>query len=86
MPHLGQRRLHTLSECDCQRAHQMADDLAERVMKEVGVEGAMELHTDPCRRYYCAMCDLDGCPIRRAPFGGRPTLTLDEAVQPDMPR
>lgn len=69
-----------------ERSHQMADDLAERVMKEVGVEGVMELHTDPCRRYYCAMCDLDPCPIRREPFRGRPPLTLDEAVQPDMPR
>ncbi|MEX2221123.1 MAG: cation diffusion facilitator family transporter [Candidatus Rokuibacteriota bacterium] len=69
-----------------ERSHQMADDLAERVMKEVGVEGVMELHTDPCRRYYCAMCDLDPCPIRRESFRGRPPLTLDEAVQPDMPR
>jgi hypothetical protein len=31
------------------------------------------------------MCDLEACPIRRAPFGGRPALTLEEAVQPDMP-
>ena len=43
-------------------------------------------HTDPCHRAYCAMCDLDDCMVRREPFRGRPPLTLEEAVQPDMPR
>lgn len=69
-----------------ERSHDLAEDLAERVMKELGAEGEMTLHTDPCHRIYCRMCDLDGCPIRREPFAGRPPLTLDEAVQPDMPR
>jgi len=31
------------------------------------------------------MCDLDDCPVRREPFRARPPLTLEEAVQPDMP-
>ncbi|HEY7040860.1 MAG TPA: cation diffusion facilitator family transporter [Methylomirabilota bacterium] len=69
-----------------ERSHELAEDLAERVMKELGVDGEMILHTDPCHRIYCRMCDLDGCPVRREPFAGRPRLTLDEAVQPDMPR
>jgi len=69
-----------------ERSHELAEDLAERVIKEVGVEGEMTLHTDPCHRIYCAMCDLRDCPVRRAPFAHRPPLTLDEAVQPDMPR
>jgi cation diffusion facilitator family transporter len=69
-----------------ERSHETAEDLAERLIKEVGVEGEMTLHTDPCHRVYCRMCDLDDCPVRREPFGGRPTLTLEEAVQPDMPR
>ena len=69
-----------------ERSHELAEDLAERVMKELGVEGEMVLHTDPCHRIYCRMCDLDSCPVRREPFVGRPRLTLDEAVQPDMPR
>lgn len=68
-----------------EHSHELAEELAEQVIKEMGVEGEMTLHTDPCHRVYCAMCDLEDCPIRRAPFGGRPTLTLEEAVQPDMP-
>ena len=69
-----------------ERSHELAEDVGERVMKELGVEGEMTLHTDPCHRIYCRMCDLDDCPVRREPFTGRPPLTLDEAVQPDMPR
>jgi len=69
-----------------ERSHELAEDLGERVMKELGAEGEMTLHTDPCHRIYCRMCDLDVCPVRREPFTGRPRLTLDEAVQPDMPR
>ena len=69
-----------------ERSHELAEDLGERVMKELGVEGEMTLHTDPCHRVYCRMCDLEDCAIRRDLFTGRPPLTVDEAVQPDMPR
>ena len=69
-----------------ERSHELSEDVAERVMKDLGVEGEMTLHTDPCHRIYCRMCDLDDCPIRREAFAGRPRLTLEEAVQPDMPR
>src|SRR6266851_3446092 len=69
-----------------ERSHELAEDLGERVMKELGAEGEMTLHTDPCHRVYCRMCDLADCPVRREVFTGRPRLTLEEAVQPDMPR
>jgi cation diffusion facilitator family transporter len=67
------------------RAHELAEDLALQVIKEVGVEGELSFHTDPCHHAYCAMCDLKDCPVRREPFRDRPLLTLEEAVQPDMP-
>ncbi len=69
-----------------ERSHELAEELAEQVVKDLGVEGEMTLHTDPCHRIYCRMCDLEDCPIRRDLFLHRPPLTLDEAVQPDMPR
>ena len=46
----------------------------------------MVFHTDPCHRTYCEVCDLEDCPIRREPFLKATPLTLEEAVQPDMPR
>ena len=67
------------------RAHDLAESLAETVIRQLGVEGEFAFHTDPCHRIYCAMCDLDECPVRREPFRDRPRLTLEEAVHPDMP-
>src|SRR5437867_2855934 len=67
------------------RAHEVAEDLAARVIRDLGVEGEMIFHTDPCHRAYSAMCELGDCPVRREPFAAPPPLTLEEAVQPDMP-
>jgi len=67
------------------RAHEVAEDLADRVIRALGVDGELIFHTDPCHRAYCPMCDLTDCPVRREPFRARPPLTLEEAVQPDMP-
>jgi cation diffusion facilitator family transporter len=67
------------------QAHELSEDLAARVIADLGVEGELVFHTDPCHRIYCAMCDLDDCTIRREPFRDRPTLSLEEAVRPDMP-
>lgn len=69
-----------------ERAHDLSEDVATRVMRDLGAEGEMVFHTDPCHRIYCPMCDLEDCPIRREPFVKQTPLTLEEAVQPDMPR
>src|SRR5262245_40530640 len=68
------------------RAHELAESLAEQAIAELAMEGEIVFHTDPCHRAYCGMCDLDDCMVRREPFRGRAPLTLEEAVQPDMPR
>jgi cation diffusion facilitator family transporter len=68
-----------------EQAHDVSEDVAARVIRDLGVEGEMVFHTDPCHRTYCSVCDLEGCPIRREPFLKVTPLTLEEAVQPDMP-
>jgi cation diffusion facilitator family transporter len=67
------------------RAHGVSEDVAARIIDDLGVEGEMVFHTDPCHRIYCATCDLEAGPIRREPFLAATPLTLEEAVQPDMP-
>ena len=67
------------------KAHGVSEDVAARVIDDLGVEGEMVFHTDPCHRIYCVTCDLEACPIRREPFLAATPLTLEEAVQPDMP-
>jgi len=69
-----------------ERAHDLSEEVAKRAMRDLGVEGEMVFHTDPCHRIYCAVCDLADCPIRREPYRGTIPMTLEEAVQPDLPR
>jgi hypothetical protein len=69
-----------------ERAHDVSEDVAARVIRDLGVEGEMVFHVDPCHRTYCEVCDLEDCPIRRKPFIKVTPLTLEEAVQPDMPK
>jgi cation diffusion facilitator family transporter len=66
-----------------ERAHDLAESLAARVVRELGNEGELTFHTDPCQRTYCRMCDVEACSVRVQPYAGRPPLTPDEAVRPD---
>ena len=65
-------------------AHDAADAFERQVIKSCGIEGEIVFHTDPCRRAYCARCDIPACPIRVEPFQSRPALTVEEIVQPDF--
>lgn len=67
-------------------AHAAIDRFERRVMDRFGEEGEIEIHIDPCWRHYCAACEYEPCPVRRAPFESRPPLTVDEAVHPDPPK
>jgi cation diffusion facilitator family transporter len=67
-----------------ERAHDAANAFERDVIAACGIEGEIVFHTDPCRRFYCARCDIADCPIRAKPFRGRSPLTVDDVVQPDM--
>ena len=66
-----------------EQAHEATDAFAEQVLAACTVEGEIIFHTDPCRRALCAICDVEGCPVRVEPFLGRPPLTLHEATSTD---
>jgi hypothetical protein len=66
-----------------EKAHAVGDEFAGRVFDALPVDGEIVFHVDPCRRAFCAMCDVEPCPIRAAPFRGRVPITLDEALQTD---
>jgi len=68
-----------------ERAHEAADAFERQVMAAGDIDGEIVFHTDPCRRLYCAQCDIGACPIRVEPFRSRSALTVEEVVQPDMP-
>jgi cation diffusion facilitator family transporter len=64
------------------QAHDAAETLSAAVLRELGTEGDIEFHTDPCERAYCATCDLEACSVRAQPFQRLEPLTVDEAVAP----
>ncbi len=66
-----------------EEAHDFHNAFERRVVRSLGIDGAMALHIKPCRRQFCARCAVDPCPIRVQPFAGRAWITLDEAVCPD---
>ncbi len=68
-----------------QAAHDAADAFERQVIQRSKIEGEIVFHTDPCRRAYCAYCDIPACPIRGEPFRYRTALSVDEAVHPDRP-
>jgi len=68
------------------RADRVVEEFQERMAAGLPSEGEVVFHTDPCHRLYCPVCDVEGCPVRRAPFTGRDPLTAEEAVRPDPPR
>ncbi len=66
-----------------ERAHHDSDALAAHVMRELGIEGQLVFHIDPCRHAYCRQCDLVECPVRVESFVTRRPLELEDAVRPD---
>lgn len=65
------------------QAHDAADAFEREVMGTGALLGEIVFHTDPCRRLYCAQCEIQPCPIRIAPFQARAEMTIEEIVQPD---
>jgi len=66
-----------------EEAHEFGDALERHIVRDLGLDGEIAFHIDPCHRQFCAACEVEACPIRLAPFTGRPWITLEDAVQPD---
>jgi cation diffusion facilitator family transporter len=62
-----------------EQAHHVVDAFEQRVLDSCSVEGEIAFHTDPCGRALCRLCELADCPVRQAPLGERPALTVEEA-------
>jgi cation diffusion facilitator family transporter len=66
-----------------ERAHDTAEALAAKLVRQLPGHADVDFHTDPCERTYCQTCDLEACSVRRQPFVRLEPLTVDEAVAPD---
>jgi cation diffusion facilitator family transporter len=66
-----------------EEAHDFGTAFEHRVVRSLSDEGEMSVRLDPCRRQFCASCEVDPCPIRVQPFVSRSWIRLDEAVRSD---
>lgn len=65
-----------------EKAHDQIGQFEKRVVAAYGVSGELHAHVDPCRRRYCAGCELQPCPIRAGEFVAREPLSISEMVSP----
>jgi cation diffusion facilitator family transporter len=65
-------------------AHDLVEGFGVKVLKGIGLEGEFHSHMDPCSRAYCRCCVMPSCPIRMEPSQGRRSLTIEEAMVPEV--
>ena len=65
-----------------ERSHRAGEEIERRVLADLGREGEIIVHFDPCLRAYCARCPLPECPVRAAPFAERLTVTRASIAGP----
>jgi cation diffusion facilitator family transporter len=62
--------------------HDEAEAMERWVLANWKRDGEIFFHLDPCRRAYCARCELADCPVRREPFREKPPVTRESIVGP----
>lgn len=63
------------------RAHDLAEGFGKQVIAQVGLEGELHTHIDPCQRAWCRQCGVADCAIRQAPQTSQPKITLEAATE-----
>ena len=61
-------------------SHDDTERFEAKLIAAAGLEGEVHVHTDPCRRKYCARCTDTACPIRAEPLKAAVPVTAEEAV------
>jgi cation diffusion facilitator family transporter len=62
-------------------AHLETDKIADELQELLGPESQIHTHVDPCQKLYCRECSMENCPIRRAEFVAKASLTVESAVK-----
>jgi cation diffusion facilitator family transporter len=66
---------------DAEKVHEESQDYEEKVVQSYKFEGEFAFHVDPCRRFYCSICDVQDCQIRAKPFQGLRKMTVESIVK-----
>lgn len=65
-----------------EKAHEKLESYESAVTQNGLPDTEFELHTDPCGRLYCRVCEYEPCPVRQAAFEKRPPFSVGELTSP----
>jgi len=63
------------------QGHDLAEEFGKRVIQEMGMEGELHTHVDPCQRTWCRQCAVEPCPVRREPRTQDGPITIESATE-----
>ncbi|MNS85416.1 Ferrous-iron efflux pump FieF [compost metagenome] len=61
---------------DIAYVHEVTDAFEKAVVKDYEFDGEIAFHLDPCKKSFCATCEVKDCPIRVEPFKGPRPFTV----------
>jgi cation diffusion facilitator family transporter len=70
---------------DVAEAHEQIQAFESLLIRAYNHPGELHLHVDPCRRAYCRVCEVNGCPIRKQEFEKRLAVSLADLINPEEP-
>jgi len=69
-----------------ERLHGIHQQVEEALSGQLGSDGDVVVHFDPCRAHMCPRCEVPECPVRESVFVARRPITRDSArrMDPDV--
>lgn len=66
---------------DVSHVHALTARFEEAVVRDYDFDGELAFHLDPCKKSYCASCDVSPCPIRLQPFEKTADFTVKSLTE-----
>lgn len=70
---------------DIAHVHGVIEEFEDHVVRDYDFDGELAFHLDPCKKSYCAVCDVEQCPIRQEPFRQAPHFTVKSLTGAPQP-
>jgi divalent metal cation (Fe/Co/Zn/Cd) transporter len=67
-----------------EEAHDFRTAFERRLLRNLGTDDDVTCSIEPCRRQFCASCEVEPCPLRVQPFVERQWIRRDDAVRTDL--
>lgn len=70
---------------DVAQVHEMTQGFEARVVKDYEFDGELAFHLDPCKKSFCAHCEMPQCPIRLQSFQSLPDFSVKSLTDDPAP-